>query len=81
MTLFGVAIDPQQAATEAKNRISGCSSALPGRLWDRRVRLNFLSSRQVSNRKVTGNTSDHRAFDQSASRVRSSAERTGFRPS
>ena len=29
VTLFGVAIDPQQAATEPKDRISGCSRALP----------------------------------------------------
>jgi len=44
MKPFWAAIDPQQAAAAPKDRISGCSRALPGCLWEKKVRLNFLSS-------------------------------------
>ena len=44
MQLVSAAIDPQQAAAEPKDRVSGCSRALPEGLWETKVRLNFLSS-------------------------------------
>ena len=44
MTLFQAAVDLQQAAAEPKNRIGGCSGVLPESLWEKKVRLNFLSS-------------------------------------
>ena len=43
MTLIWAAVDPQQADAELKDRISGCSRALPGGHWEKKVRLNFLS--------------------------------------
>ena len=47
MKLVSVAVDYQRAAAEPKDRISGCSSALPGGIWGKKVRLNFLSSGRV----------------------------------
>jgi len=44
MKLVWAAIDPEQAAAEAKHRISGCSGASPGAFKRKKVRLNFLSS-------------------------------------
>ena len=47
MKLVWVAIETKQAVAEPKNRISGCSKALPGGLLEKKVRLNFkLSGRQ-----------------------------------
>jgi len=44
MKLVWAAIDPQQAAAEPRDRISGYSRALPGGHGEKKVRLNFLSS-------------------------------------
>jgi len=44
MKLVWAAIDPQQADAEPKCRISGCSRALPGSLWEKKGCLSFLSS-------------------------------------
>lgn len=44
MKLVSAAVDRQQATAEPKDRISGCSSASPGGIWEKKVRLNFLSS-------------------------------------
>jgi len=41
MTLFWAAIDPQQADAEPKDRISGCSRAFPGGLWERKSAFEF----------------------------------------
>ena len=45
MKLVSVAVNHQQAAADPKDRISGCSSALPEGLWEKKGRLNLLSSR------------------------------------
>jgi len=47
MTFFWAAVDPQQAVAEPKDRISGGSIALPG-AFEKKVRLNFLSSAKVA---------------------------------
>ena len=44
MRLVTTATDPRQAAAEPKDRIRGCSRASTGGLWEKKVRLNFLSS-------------------------------------
>jgi len=57
MTLFWAAVDPQQAAAEPKDHISACSRALPGGIWQKKVRLNFLSSNRLRGKaKLVGET-------------------------
>ena len=48
MKLDSVAVNHQQAAADPKDRISGCSSALPEGLWEEKGRLNFLSSESLA---------------------------------
>ena len=45
MTPFWAAVDPQQAAAELKDRVSGCSRAFPGAFGRKKARLNFMSSK------------------------------------
>jgi hypothetical protein len=55
MKLVGAAIDPQQAAAEPKDCISGCSRALTGGLGEKKVRLNCLSSHRAAGKGLAIN--------------------------
>jgi hypothetical protein len=48
MTHFTPAVVTQQAAAEPKDTISGCSSALPGSIREKKARLYFPSSNRAS---------------------------------